>query len=101
RRATQTTEHRRFVELKSLLAPGDLLVLNDTRVLPARKFSDDHAIEFLFVERLAPARWRCLVKPGRKMRLGAITKIDNVGLRVEEVLGQGERIIALESDLDV
>jgi S-adenosylmethionine:tRNA ribosyltransferase-isomerase len=99
-RATQTIEHRRFVELKSLLAPGDLLVLNNTRVLPARKFSDDHTIEFLFVERLAPGRWICLVKPGRKMRVGATTRIDNVRARVEEVLGQGERIIALESDID-
>ncbi|HEY6111624.1 MAG TPA: tRNA preQ1(34) S-adenosylmethionine ribosyltransferase-isomerase QueA [Chthoniobacterales bacterium] len=99
-RATQTIEHRRFVELKSLLAPGDLLVLNDTRVLPARKFSDDHTIEFLFVERLAPGRWKCLVKPGRKMRTGATTKIDNVQARVEEVLGRGERIVALESDID-
>jgi S-adenosylmethionine:tRNA ribosyltransferase-isomerase len=101
RRATKTIKHRRFVELKSLLAPGDLLVLNDTRVLPARKFSDDRTVELLFLERLAPARWKCLVKPGRKMRLGATTKIDNVGLRVEEVLAQGERIIVLESDLDV
>ena len=99
-RATQTIEHRSFVELKSLLTPGDLLVLNDTRVLPARKFSDDRAIEFLFVERLAPGRWKCLVTPGRKMRTGATTTIDNVRARVEEVLGQGERIIALESDID-
>ena len=99
-RASQTIEHRRFVELKSLLAPGDLLVLNDTRVLPARKFSDDHTVEFLFVERLAPGRWTCLVKPGRKMRVGATTKIDNVGVRVEQVLGRGERIIALASDVD-
>src|ERR1043166_1720132 len=99
-RATQTIEHRRFVELKSLLAPGDLLVLNDTRVLPARKFSDDHTIAFLFGERLAPGRWKCLVKPGRKMRTGATTKIDNVQARVEEVLGRGERIVALESDID-
>ncbi|MFN2540979.1 MAG: tRNA preQ1(34) S-adenosylmethionine ribosyltransferase-isomerase QueA [Chthoniobacterales bacterium] len=100
-RATQAIEHRQFLELKSLQQPGDLLVLNDTRVLPARKLSDDGAIDFLFIERVAPARWKCLVKPGRKMRVGATAKIDNVGLRVQEVLPQGERVIVLEKDIDL
>jgi S-adenosylmethionine:tRNA ribosyltransferase-isomerase len=100
-RATQTIEHRHFVELKSLLQRSDLLVLNDTRVLPARKLSDDGAIDFLFVERVAPARWKCLVKPGRKMRVGATAKIDNVELCVEQVLPDGERIISLEKDIDL
>ena len=101
RRATETIEHRHFIELKSLLASGDLLVLNDTRVLPARKLSDDGGIEFLFIERIGPALWKCLVKPGRKMRSGAMAKIDNVELRVEEVLSGGERIVALEKDIDL
>jgi len=82
RREQQTIEHRQFVELKMLLSPGDLLVLNDTLVVPARRFSNDGAIEFLFIERVASRRWKCLVKPGRKMRVGATTKIDNVTLRV-------------------
>src|SRR5438067_7674802 len=85
-RATQTIEHRKFIELGSLLENGDLLVLNDTRVLPARRFSDDGAIEFLFIERLGSARWKCLVKPGRKFRVGATAKIDNVELRVDQIL---------------
>src|ERR1700730_15309645 len=66
-RDTQTIEHRQFKELASLLSPGDLVVLNDTRVLSARKFSDNGAIEFLFTERIGPSRWRCLAKPGRKV----------------------------------
>src|SRR5437899_11433782 len=101
RRDAQTIEHRRFVELKTLLSPGDLLVLNDTRVVPARKFSDDGAIEFLFVERLGRARWKCLAKPGRKFRVGATTRIDHVIARVEEVLPDGERIVALDEDVDL
>src|SRR5437016_7978758 len=100
-RAGQTIEHRQFRDLKSFLQPGDLLVLNDTRVLPARRFSDDHAIDFLFLEKLGPARWKCLVKPGRKTRLGATAKIDNVPLRVEEILPDGERVITLEDDVDL
>src|SRR6266513_840568 len=100
-RDSQTIEHRQFRDLKAFLKPGDLLVLNDTRVLAARRFSDDHAVEFLFLEKLGAARWKCLIRPGRKMRLGATTKIDNVILRVEELLPDGERIVALDEDVDL
>jgi len=100
-RAEQAIEHRRFRELKTFLRTGDLLVLNDTRVLPARRFSDDGAVEFLLLERLGPNRWKCLVKPGRKMRIGATTKIDSIALRVEEVTADGERIVALDKDSDL
>src|ERR1700737_4094850 len=78
RRDGQTIEHRQFVELRTLLSPGELLVLNDTRVVQARKFFDDGTIEFLVVERLGRARWKCLVKPGRKFRVGATTRTDPV-----------------------
>src|SRR6266513_1019606 len=77
-RVTQTIEHRKFRELKTFLQQGDLLVLNDTRVLPARRFSNDGAIEFLFLDRLGPGRWKCLVNPGRKMRVGATAEIGDV-----------------------
>ena len=101
RRKEQTVEHRRFAELKMFLRPRDLLVLNDTRVLAAKRLSSDGATEFLFIERVAPRRWKCLVKPGRKMRVGATTKIDNVTLRVEEILPEGERVVSLDKDVDL
>src|SRR5205823_2610344 len=100
-RDSQTIEDRQFRDLKTFLRPGDLLVLNNTRVLAARRFSDDHGIEFLFLEKLGPARWKCLVKPGRKMRLSATAKIDNVPMHVEELLPDGERIVALAEDVDL
>jgi S-adenosylmethionine:tRNA ribosyltransferase-isomerase len=100
-RAEQKIEHRQFRELKTFLQPGDLLVLNDTRVLPARRFSDDGTIEFLFVERIGAGRWKCLVNPGRKMRAGAMTSIDDVCLRVEKVTAEGERIVAFDQKVDV
>jgi len=100
-RSEQAIEHRQFRELKTFLQAGDLLVLNDARVLPARRFSDDGAVEFLFLERLGPNRWKCLVKPGRKMRVGAKAKIDNITLRVEEITDGGERIVALDEDFDL
>jgi S-adenosylmethionine:tRNA ribosyltransferase-isomerase len=99
-RESQTIEHRQFRELRTFLQPGDLLVLNDTRVLPARRFSDDGVIEFLFIERLDPKRWKCLVNPGRKMRVGATTTIDNVAARVDEITPEGERIMVLEQEID-
>jgi S-adenosylmethionine:tRNA ribosyltransferase-isomerase len=98
---SQTIEHRQFRDLKEFLRLGDLLVLNNTRVLAARRFSDDHAVEFLFLEKIGQARWKCLIKPGRKMRLGATAKIENITLRVEEILPDGERIVVLDEDVDL
>lgn len=99
-RARQTIDHRQFVELPQFVRPGDLVVLNNTEVRPARRFSDDGAIEFLFLEQLAPQRWRCLVKPGRKMRVGATTQLDEVKLTVEEIESEGERVVRLEREID-
>src|SRR5437667_6863728 len=64
-RDRQTIAHARFIDLKNFLRGGDLLVLNNSRVLPARHFSDDGRIEFLFLQKLTPHRWKVLVKPGR------------------------------------
>jgi S-adenosylmethionine:tRNA ribosyltransferase-isomerase len=100
-RAEQKIEHRQFREVKTFLQPGDLVVLNDTRVLTARRFSDDDAVEFLFLERLGPTRWKCMVTPGRKMRVGATAMIDDVCLRVEKITPDGERIVAFDKDFDV
>ena len=100
-RARHAIEHRQFRELRTFLGAGDLLVLNDTRVLPARRLSDDGAVEFLFLERVGQKRWKSLVKPGRKMRVGATAKIDNISLRVEEITDGGERIVALDKDVDL
>src|SRR5207248_11496654 len=79
----------------------DVLVLNDTRVLPTRRFSHDGGIEFLFLERLGPKRWKCLVTPGRKMRIGATAKVDNVTLCVEEITSEGERVMVLSEEIDL
>ena len=96
----QRIEHRMFSELPQFLSAGDLLVLNNTRVVNARRFSDDGKIEFLFLEKMADARWKCMVRPGRKMRVGAETSIAGVSVRVEEICPEGERIVSLERDLD-
>ena len=99
-RAQGTIEHRCFAEVPEFVRPGDLLVLNDTRVLAARRFSDDGAIEFLFLEEIDPQRWRCLVKPGRKMRLGATVVLEGAAGRVEKIYDEGERLVRFERAID-
>src|ERR1044071_2996668 len=100
-RAQQKLEHGYFRELKTFLQPGDLVVLNDTRVLPARRFSDNGAVEFLFLERLGSRHWKCMVTPGRKMRVGATATIDGVTLQVEKVTPTGERVVSFDKYVDV
>jgi S-adenosylmethionine:tRNA ribosyltransferase-isomerase len=99
-RTEQRIEHRKFAELPEFLRRDDLLVLNNTRVVNARRFSDDSKIEFLFLEKLGAARWKCLVRPGRKMRQGAQTEMGGVTVRVEEICPEGERIVSFEREFD-
>lgn len=99
-RAQERIAHRRFADLPEFVRPGDLLILNDTRVLAARRFSDDGAIEFLFLEAVDERSWRCLVKPGRKMRVGAAVRVDEVGGRVEKIYEEGERLVRFERAID-
>ena len=94
-------EHRQFREFPGFLCDGDLVVLNDTRVIPARVFSDDGKIELLFLETVRENVWTCLVKPGRKMRLGAVVRVREVAGVVEEILPDGERVIAFRGPIDL
>jgi len=67
---TQKIEHRRFESLPHLLRPGDLLVLNNTKVLPARLFGKvkNKETEVLLLEPIKDhSRWRCLVRPGKRV----------------------------------
>ena len=98
RRRQQRIEHREFSEFDDFLSADDLLVLNNTRVMSARRFSDDGKIEFLFLERLGPVRWKCLVKPGRKMRVGDAAKIAGATACVEEIGASGERVISFDRE---
>ena len=100
-RATQTIEHRTFRDFPGFVRAGDLVVLNDTRVIPARVYSDDGRIELLFLEMVRVNAWKCLVKPGRKMRLGALIHIRDVAGVVVEICAEGERIIEFRGEVDL
>lgn len=97
---TGETQHRRFYELPQFLRPGDCLVLNNSRVLPARLLGhrdpSGGAAEILLLTDRGEGRWECLVRPGRKLRPGQrITFGDGALLTatVEEELQSGNRIV--------
>jgi S-adenosylmethionine:tRNA ribosyltransferase-isomerase len=111
-RATGMVRDAQFAEFPSLLRPGDLLVLNDTRVIPARLYAQrtlirdrekpTGRIEVLLTEPVGGSLWRALVKPGRKVAVGEIlafpTPSGEVVLKAEVVeRGQfGERLLRFE-----
>ncbi len=90
--------HRHFYDILEYLKPGDCLVMNNSRVLPARLLGHrptGGAVEVLLLRDLGDKRWECLVKPGRKMQLGHEVIFGNGELRgkVTEVLDTGNRIV--------
>ncbi len=100
-RGTGALEHRMFRELPEFLRPGDLAVLNDTRVIPARVFSDDGSLELLCLDRRSPVEWRCLVRPGRKLKPGRTVMVGGIRGTVAEVLPEGDRIIRWDAPPDL
>ncbi len=101
-RRSGAVEHRHFYELPVFLRPGDCLVINDTRVLPARLYGEKEgtggSIEVLLLKNPVGGLWECIVFPGKKMRVGARVCFGGGELRgeVKEVLDNGNRMIAFE-----
>ena len=100
-RAKGTIEHRRFTDFERYLRPDDLVMLNNTRVIPARVFSDDGGIELLCLDRLSPVDWRCLVRPGKKMKPGRTVTVGGITGTVVEVFENGDRLIRWDSPVDL
>lgn len=94
-------EHRMFREFPQFLKPDDLLVLNDTKVIPARVFSDDGKIELLCLDRLSPVDWRCLVRPGKRMKPGRALTVGGITGIVAEVFENGDRLIHWDAAVDL
>ncbi len=100
-RQTGRIEHAHFTDFPSFVEDGDLCVFNDTRVMPARFYSNDGKKEILRLDFHEPRRWRCLVRPGRKLRPGHRVIIGEAVGTVEEVLENGERMIRFDREVDV
>lgn len=93
--------HRYFYELPELLRKGDCLVLNDSRVLPARLFGNRKSggiVEVLLLRDLGDGRWECLTRPGRKTRPGTELSFGEGELTgtVLDVVSDGNRIVRFE-----
>lgn len=92
-RETGKTAHKHFYDVIDYLQPGDCLVMNNSRVLPARLLGHrptGGAVEVLLLRDLGQKRWECLVKPGKKMQVGQ-----------EVIFGNGEltaTVVAVQDD---
>jgi S-adenosylmethionine:tRNA ribosyltransferase-isomerase len=100
-RDDERIEHRQFREFTEFIQKGDLVVLNDTKVIPARVFANGGRLELLLLDEVAPNTWKCFVKPGRRGRAGASVEVGGLTGTVQEVLAEGERIIRFDGPLDL
>lgn len=96
---TGEIEHKKFYDIIDYLNKGDTLVLNNTRVMPARLIGEKEntggKIEFLLLKRVEGDKWECLAKPGKSAREGRRFTFGNGLLKAEviEVLENGNRIV--------
>lgn len=96
-----TFEHKIFSDIIDYLQPGDCLVMNDSRVLPARLLGHrptGGAAELLLLRDLGNKRWECLAKPGRKLTVGQTVIFGDGALTatIEAVTEEGNRIVVFE-----
>ncbi len=94
-------EHRMFRDFPDYLRADDLLVLNDTKVIPARVFSDDGKKELLCLDRPSALEWRCLVRPGKSLKRGRTVTVGGIKGTVMEVYENGDRLVRWESEVDL
>ncbi|MDO4534212.1 MAG: tRNA preQ1(34) S-adenosylmethionine ribosyltransferase-isomerase QueA [Clostridium perfringens] len=98
-RNTGEVEHKVFHDVLDYLVPGDTIVLNNTRVMPARLIGEKEEtggkIEFLLLKRIEGDKWECLAKPGKKAKIGATFTFGEGKLKaiVREIGLEGNRVI--------
>ncbi len=104
RRETGEISHHRFREIAEMLRPGDVLALNDTRVIPARlrtQAPTGAEVELLLLEPVGDGKkWRAIGRPGRRLKPGATLDFDDGRLRVRvvDVAEEGIRLLELEHE---
>lgn len=104
-RAKGTIEHRHFHDIEEYLKPGDCLVLNDSRVIPARMYGHKEKtgahIELLLIKRIDGDRWETMVRPGKRLKEGDTVKFDTDRLFRAHIEGfadkdNGTRVVRFE-----
>ncbi|HSD51127.1 MAG TPA: S-adenosylmethionine:tRNA ribosyltransferase-isomerase [Candidatus Methylomirabilis sp.] len=106
RRRSEQLEHRRFSDLPRYLRAGDLLIINDTRVIPARLygvFEDGKSVEVLLLQPAEDQSWEALVKPARPARAGRklILACGHLTVTVTRQGSYGRRFLRLPADVDL
>jgi len=106
-RASGTIEHARFHDLGRWIGPEDLLVLNDTKVIPARLSAEGGRVEILLTEETSPRHWTAIGKPGKLLHAGARLRLDPPsgapGAEVEilKTLPDGQRVVRFLEDVNL
>ena len=104
-RADGSVEHRHFYDITDYIAPEDVLVINDSKVIPARLYGhaegrEEARLELLLLRQHELDTWECLVKPGKRARIGARCVFGNGILtgEVTDILEEGNRLIRFSFD---
>ena len=99
-KATGKISHHKFSEIIDFLKPSDVLVLNKTKVMPARLFgtkSTGAKVEVFLLHQMNDSTWECLVKPGKRLRIGSeINFADNFVGKIIDFADEGGRIVQFE-----
>ena len=102
-RSKDYVEHKTFENIIDYINPGDTLVLNDTKVIPARLFGHrvgkEEKIEILLLKQLEDDKWQTLVKPGKKCKINDIIEFDEtLSLKILDILEDGQRVVKFMYD---
>lgn len=100
-RSSSEINFRRFEDFKDYINKDDICILNDTKVVPSRFFNEDGKIEIIRLEEPEPNVWKCLVRPGKKMRVDSPINIAGVDGTVEKILPDGERMIRFSNPINI
>ena len=101
-RTAGTIAHRAFRELPAFIRKSDLLVLNNSRVIPARLLTEDGKIELLLFDRLGAARWRAFARPGKRTRAGDSFAIAGTVAHIESIDEKvGTRVVVFDKEPDL
>lgn len=99
-RASRRSEDRKFVDLPDLLRPGDCLVVNESRVVPARlraRLPNGDPVELLFLREVTHSGWEALARPAKRCRVGATLEVGGLSARVVKAKPDGRRLIELHA----
>ena len=100
-RGKQQVTHLRFGDFVDLVDPTELVVLNDTKVIPARLRMPDRNAEILLLGEVDALTWRCLVRPGKSFPVGRTFSIEDYLGTVIQIVEEGDRLIRFDRPIEL